>query len=146
MSVTRQALAVFEWRILALIRQICVVLLQRAGGVRVGVGERDGRVAFARLREGGVVDAGDAQAERCASKQARVSARCREGARAFERDGERSPMGKVDWTEFMVILCSTTDLRSPWCSAAPERSVNFFCAPTAHRGAVGTQCAGSKSA
>ena len=126
-----------------MLTEVGVVLLQRAGGVRVGVGERDGRVALAGLREGGVVDAGDAQAERCASKQARVSLRCCAGARAFKRNGASLPMGKVDWTEFMVILCSTTDLRSPWCSAAPERSVNFFCAPTAHRGAVGAQCAGS---
>ena len=41
-----------------------VVLLQHARGVRVGVGHGDHRVALARLREGGVVDAGHADAER----------------------------------------------------------------------------------
>ena len=70
-----------------LIRQICVVLLQHALGVGVGVGQADGRVGLckhekqvnackgvvarfewlvltARLRVGRVVDAGDAHAER----------------------------------------------------------------------------------
>ena len=61
----------------------------------------------------------------------------------FER-GVRLPTGKVECCEDMVILCRTTLLRSPWCSAEPDRSVNFFCAPTAHEGAVGTQCAGSR--
>ena len=48
-----------------LVGQIRVVLLQDTRTVRVGVGHGDHRVALARLREGGVVDAGDAHAECC---------------------------------------------------------------------------------
>ena len=43
--------------------QLGVVLLQRARGVRVGVGHGDHRVGLARLREGGVVDASHADAQ-----------------------------------------------------------------------------------
>ena len=46
-----------------LVRKRSVVLLQRARGVKVGRRERDGGVGLARLRVGGVVDAGDADAE-----------------------------------------------------------------------------------
>jgi hypothetical protein len=52
--------------------QLGVVLLQRAGHVRVGVGHGDHRVGLARLAEARVVDAGDAHAERCGREGGRV--------------------------------------------------------------------------
>ena len=55
-----------------LIRQISVVLLERARGVRVRVGERDGAVRFSSLREASIVDAGDADAKRCKKVRVRV--------------------------------------------------------------------------
>ena len=45
-----------------------VVLLDHTCRVVVDVGQRDGGVRLARLREGGVVDTRDADAQRCERK------------------------------------------------------------------------------
>ena len=111
-----------------------VVLLEDAGRVRLGHRRHDGRVGLAGEAVGGGVDAGELDADGCGqTSRGQRSALRGSGGRAQGESASDLRTEKSDLTLASVIECRTTDLRSPDCSAAPERSTNFLCLFCARR-------------